>query len=173
MLPPIFLPREFQSLILTTVYIPPEANTNSAIGQLSTILTKHENENPGAFTITGDDSNQSDLRSRLPKFYQHVTCPTRRRNIHDHLHTTIKGAYRSQQRPPLGDSDHNMVHLALVYRQQLMLRKPIRKLMPRWTKSFIQSLQGCYACTDWDAFREPGQTIHEYTESVIDYLNFC
>ena len=170
---PFYLPREFQSVISIAVYVPPEANTNTAIGQLSTIQTKHENENPGAFTITGDDFNQSNLRSRLPKFYQHVTCPTRGKNILDHLYTTIKGAYRSLQRPPLGDSDHNMVHLVPVYRQQLKLRKPIQKLMPRWTKSSIQSLQGCYACTDWDAFREPGQTIHEYTEIVIDYVNFC
>ena len=139
---PFYLPREFQSLILTVAYVSSESNTKCAIDQLS------NKSRPAKTRIQG-----------RPKFYQHVTCATRKDAILDHCYTTIKGAYRSLKRAPLGESDHNMVHLVPAYRQQLKRQKPIKRTLPQWTKPAIERLRGCFACTDWNMFLEAEDNI--------------
>ncbi|XP_047677771.1 uncharacterized protein LOC125146069 [Tachysurus fulvidraco] len=42
---------------------------------------------------------------------QYITCPTRRNNTLDRCYGHVPGAYRSVCRPPLGRSDHNVIHL--------------------------------------------------------------
>ena len=42
---PFYLPRELSSLIVTVAYIPPEVSAKSAINQLSTLVSNHENAN--------------------------------------------------------------------------------------------------------------------------------
>ena len=144
---PFYLPREFGSIILTCAYIPPEVNATSAIDQLSDIVTQNENANPGAINIIAGDFNHTNLKKGLPKFYQHVKCSTRKDKTLDHCYTTIKDAYKSLKRAPLGDSDHNTVHLVPRYRQRLKQHKPIVKSVPQWSNTAIQSLQGCLART--------------------------
>ena len=100
---PFYLPREFGSVILTVAYIPPEVNAMSAIDQLSNIVTRIENANPGAISIVAGDFNHANLKKGLPKYYQHVKCPTRNNKILDHSYSTIKNAYKSLKRTPLGD----------------------------------------------------------------------
>ena len=34
-------------------------------------------------------------------------------------------------------------------------------------------LRGCFECSDWGVFKEAATDIHEYTESVSDYITFC
>ena len=57
-----YLPREFPSVMIFAVYIPPEANAKSAIDQLSDIITQHENANSGALSIIVGDFNHTNLR---------------------------------------------------------------------------------------------------------------
>ncbi len=49
----------------------------------------------------------------LPKYRQHVTCPTRDSNILDPCYTAIKDAYHSVPRAALGPSDQCSVNLIL------------------------------------------------------------
>ena len=90
-----YLPRETPSLLLTVVYTHPEVDAASAIYQISAIVTGHENANPGPISIVSGDFNHTNLRKNLSKFYQHVTCHTRKEKTLDHCYTPIKGSYRS------------------------------------------------------------------------------
>ncbi len=49
----------------------------------------------------------------LPKYRQHVTCPTRDSNILDPCYTAIKDGYHSVPRAALGPSDQCSVNLIL------------------------------------------------------------
>ena len=64
-----------------------------------------------------------------------------------------------------------MIHLVPQYRQQLKQHNPIVKSVPKWITTAIQSLQGCYACTDWSVLVD--DDLSRSTERIIDYLSFC
>ena len=165
--------REFGSLILTVTYIPPEANTTEAMYQLSDIISRHENAHPGAISIIAGDFNQSSLRKTLPKFHQHVVCHTRKDRTLDHCYTTIRGAYRSLKRAPLGDSDHNIIHLIPAYTTKLKREQPFKRCVRQWTSSAIDTLRECFNCTTWDVFLENSTSIDECTDTILDYVKFC
>lgn len=73
------------------------------------------------------DFNKANLSHELPKFRQHVTCPTRGFNILDH--TTIKNAYHSVPCAALGLSDTCLVHLIPTFKQKLRSAKPVIRLI--------------------------------------------
>ena len=160
-------------MILTAAYIPPEVCAKSAMSQLADIITTTEDANPGAKLIISGDFNHTNLRKQLPKYYQHVTCSTRGNNILDHCYSTIRGAYRSLKRAPLGESDHNMVHLVPVYKQQLKRQKPVKRSVRSWSATAIESLRGCFACTEWEVFMDSSSDLDECTDVIMDYVKFC
>ncbi|KAK1803599.1 hypothetical protein P4O66_021017 [Electrophorus voltai] len=70
---PFYLPREFTSVIINTVYIPPQANMDTAL---------------------------ANLKRAVPNLYQHVTFPTRGNRTLDHCYTPYKDSYKAQAHPP-------------------------------------------------------------------------
>ena len=50
--PPYYLPREFSSVIVTAVYIPPQADTTTALKELHWTLCKLETTDPKAAFIS-------------------------------------------------------------------------------------------------------------------------
>ncbi len=81
---PFYLPREFPSIIVTAVYIPPQADTGLA---------------------------KANLRQVMPNFHQHVSCPTRGPNTLDHCYSQFKNAYKARSLPAFGKSDHAAIFL--------------------------------------------------------------
>lgn len=71
--------------------------------------------------IMGDLNNCKPGKS-LGNFYQYVTCATQLTKRLDLCHGSIKGAYKSLQRAPLGESDHN-VYLVPSYKSVLKRHK--------------------------------------------------
>ncbi len=124
---PFYSPREFCSFILVSVYIPTQAQVSSALQKLADLITDTEQQHPYSVLTIRGDFNKADLSRELPKYRQHVTCPTRDSNILDHCYTTIKNAYHSVPRAALGLSDHCLVHLIPTYRQKLKSAKPVVK----------------------------------------------
>ena len=118
------------------------------------------------------DFNHCNLKSVLPKYYQHVSCATRGNKTLDHCYSTIKGAYKSVPRPHFGKSDHSSILLLPVYKQEIKREKPIVRTAQCWTAEGELMLQGCFESTDWSVFSDSA-TLHEYTEAVIDYVKFC
>ncbi len=108
---PFYSQREFCSFILMSVYIPPQANASSALQKLADQITDTELKPPDSVLIILRDFNKANLSRELPKYRQHVTCPTRDSNILDHCYTAIKDAYHSVPQAALRLSDHCLVHL--------------------------------------------------------------
>ncbi len=74
---PFWLPREFTAIIITAVYIPPQANTDQALKELYGNISEQETANPdAAFVVTGD-FNKANFRTIAPKYFQHITINTR------------------------------------------------------------------------------------------------
>ncbi|KAK3511758.1 hypothetical protein QTP70_021781, partial [Hemibagrus guttatus] len=170
---PFYSPREFSSFILVSVYIPPQAHVSSALQHLADQITHTEQQHPDSVIIILGDFNKANLSHELPKFKQHISCPTRDKNILDHCYTTIKDAYRSVPRAALGLSDHCLVHLLPTYRPKLKSAKPVVRTVKRWTSETEQDLQACFECTDWSIFEAGATDLDELTETVISYISFC
>ncbi len=117
--------------------------------------------------------NKGNHSCELPKYRQHVTCPTRYSYILAHCYTTIKHAYHSVPKATLGLSDHCLVHLLPTYRQILKSAKPVVKTVKRWTNETEWVLQACFYLTDWSVFEAAVNDLDELTETVTSYISFC
>ncbi len=122
---PFYSPREFSSFIFVNVYMPPDTCMSAAMQQLAEQISEMEQRYPDSLLIILGDFNKANLSCELPKYRQHVTCPTRDSNILDHCYTIIKDAYHSVPRAALGLSDHCLVNLIPTYRQKLKSSKPV------------------------------------------------
>uniref|UniRef100_A0AAQ6IRP3 Reverse transcriptase domain-containing protein n=1 Tax=Anabas testudineus TaxID=64144 RepID=A0AAQ6IRP3_ANATE len=123
--------------------------------------------------ISGD-FNHATLNKTLPTFTQFVSCPTRGERTLDPMYANVKDAYSSTALPPLGKSDHNLVHLLPQYTPLVHRQPPTIKTVKRWTEGAHLALQGCFEETDWKTLCEPhGEDIDGLTDCISDYINFC
>ena len=106
---------------------PPEVNAAKGINPLADQVLVVENANPDSVVIVVDDFNHTCLSKALPRYKQHVDCPTRKDKALDHCYTVYKGAYHASARAPPGKSDHNTVILISAYRQKLKTVMPVKK----------------------------------------------
>ncbi len=74
---PFYLPREFSSIVVTAVYIPPQADTSLALSKLHDELSGYINKHPDVACIIAGDFNKANLKKVMPNFHQHISCPTR------------------------------------------------------------------------------------------------
>ncbi|ONI45398.1 hypothetical protein AN641_04275 [Candidatus Epulonipiscioides gigas] len=58
---PYYLPREFTSVFVAAVYIPPDANSKNALQELYEVISSHMAKKPDAVMIVAGDFNQTDL----------------------------------------------------------------------------------------------------------------
>ncbi len=104
---PFWLPREFTAIIITAVYIPPQANTDQALKELYRNISEQETAHPDtAFVVTGE-FNKANFRTIAPKYFQHITINTRGDRVLDHCYSPFQDAYKSLPHPPFGKSDHS------------------------------------------------------------------
>ena len=143
---------------MTAVYIPSQANTDAAMIQLSDTVTQAEHFQPDSIVIVTGDFNKANPKKEMSKFIQQVTCATRDGRTLDHFYTTIKGAYRSIPRAPLGRSDHAMVDLVQTYKQQLKCVKPTVKTVKQLSVNAMETFRGCFKSTGWGVFKWPQPT---------------
>ncbi|KAI4886686.1 hypothetical protein NFI96_027635, partial [Prochilodus magdalenae] len=150
---PFYLPREFSAVFILAVYIPPRANSATALGLLHDAISKQETAHPDAVFIVAGDFNHCNLRTVLPKYHQHVSFPTRENNILDQVYSNVRGGYKAAARPHFGRSDHISVFLYPAYRQLLKQAPPVSKTIKVWTEETDLVLQDCFDTTDWEVFR--------------------
>ncbi len=124
---PFNLPREFTAIVIVAVYIPPCANAKDGLCELYSSISEQQTNNHDGFFIIAGDFNHTNLKTVLPKFYQHVNFATRGNNTLDFVYTTVKNAYKAEPRPHLGYSDHISVMLIPAFRPLLKLAKPVQK----------------------------------------------
>ncbi|KAI3361940.1 hypothetical protein L3Q82_012284 [Scortum barcoo] len=92
---PYYLPQEFRSVVMTAVYVPPHAdNNNKAMDELFGVIDRTETSRPEAAFIVAGDFNSANLRKVLPRYHQHISCPTRGENTLDHVYTPYADTYK-------------------------------------------------------------------------------
>ncbi len=128
---------------------------------------------PDSVLIILRDFNKANLSCELPKYRQHVTCPTKDSNILDHCYTAIKYAYHSVPRAAFGLSDHCLVQLIPTYCQKLKSAKPVLRTVKRWTNEAEQDLKAHFDHTDWSVFEAAANSLDELKETVASYISFC
>ena len=122
------------------------------------------------------DFNKCVMSTHLPNLEQYVTCPTRKDRILDQCFGNVEGAYVPRSRPPLGRSDHNVIHLLPKYRQKLKREKPVVKSIQSWTEDSIEELRGCFEATEWDLFLSDQVSCNNpelMIDTVTSYITFC
>ena len=137
--------------------------------QINNVEKKH----PHSLLIVLGDFNRANLSHELPKYKQHIRCPTRDTNTLDHCYTVLKDSYHSVPCAALGLSDHCVVHLIPTYKQKLKSAKPVVKMVRGWTDDAKVELQACFDCTDWSVFEAAASDLHELTDTVTSYISFC
>ncbi len=152
---------------ITAVYIPPQANTDQAIGELYGNISEQETANPdAAFIITGD-FNKANFRTIAPKYFQHITINTRGDRLLDHCYTSFRDAYKSLPSPHFGKSDH-------AYRQKLKREAPALRTIQCWSDQSDAILQDCFDHVDWDMFRAASDDdIEAYSDTVTCFIRKC
>lgn len=90
-----YLPWEFSVVIVTAVYIPPDANVDVGLGYVLAAINKQQNKNPDWVFIVARDFNHASLKTVLPKFDQHVKCATRGKNMLDCVYSNITKGYKA------------------------------------------------------------------------------
>uniref|UniRef100_A0A665T724 Reverse transcriptase domain-containing protein n=1 Tax=Echeneis naucrates TaxID=173247 RepID=A0A665T724_ECHNA len=171
---PYYIPREFSHVIALCVYIPPSADAAVACEKIHTVTARLQTQHPEAFIIISGDFNHATLDSTLAAFYQAVDCPTRNNKTIDLLYTNVRDAYRATPLPPLGKSDHNLVHLQPQYTPLVQRQSNTTRSIRKWSSEVEDALRDCFEATDWDVLLKPhGEDIEGQTHCLTDYLNFC
>uniref|UniRef100_A0A9J8A6D7 Reverse transcriptase domain-containing protein n=1 Tax=Cyprinus carpio carpio TaxID=630221 RepID=A0A9J8A6D7_CYPCA len=177
---PFYLPREYTAILLVSVYIPPNnnSNRNDALNELYQHISEQQTAHPDAFLIIAGDFNHADLKSVFPKIHQHINFPTRGNNILDFVYTTQRGAYKALPLPHLGASDHITVMLMPAYRPLVKVAKPVQKQIQVWPEGLSDALQDCFDTTDWNMFKQAATynnstDLQEYSETVTAYITKC
>ncbi len=171
---PFWLLREFTAIIVTTVYIPPQANTDQALKELYRNISEQETAHPdAAFVVTGD-FNKANFRTIAPKYFKHITINTRGDHVLDHCYSPFQDAYKSLPRPPFGKSDHSSVLLLSAYRQKLKCEAPALRTIQCWSDQSDAILQDCFDHVDWDMFRAASDDdIEAYSDTVTCFIRKC
>lgn len=87
---------------------------------------------------------------------------TQRRPIHQH------------PSPPLGRSDHNLVHLLPVYKPLVCRQPATSRTVTTWSDETDEALKDCFETTIWEELCNPhGDDIDSLTDCITDYINFC
>ncbi len=168
---PFYLPREFGNIVLCTVYIPPGCNAVKAAITIADCIHNQLERTPEAPCFVLGDFNHCKLEATLPGFSQYVNCNTRGGNILDKCYGNIINAYTAKVKPPLGSSDHNTVQPIPTYRSLLKRNKPQVKTVCIWDNESVETLRGCFSCTNWDLFHS--LKLEEATDTITEYIKFC
>ncbi|KAK1788558.1 hypothetical protein P4O66_002420 [Electrophorus voltai] len=168
--PPFYLPREFTSVIINIVYIPLQANMDTALWELHEPLTQFQAQHRDAALIVVGDFNRANLKRAVPNLYQHVTFPTRGNRTLDHCYTPYKDSYKALAHPPFGKSDHATIFLLPKYKQRLKWEAPVQREVTRWTDQSVAALQDALDDADWDMFRCSTDDVSKFTETVVGFV---
>ena len=171
---PFYIPREFSHVIITAIYIPPEANEKEATDLVYKIISNQQTVSPDALFLLSGDFNRVTLKSKLPTFQQCVNVPTRKDKTIDLFYTNVKGAYKDCVLQPLGLSDHNLVHLQPKYCPLVKRERPQTRFVKQWTDVACEELKACFESTDWSVFTDAcGGCLTTLSDTVTEYINFC
>jgi hypothetical protein len=171
---PYYLPRELSSVIAMAVSNPPQTETLAVLKELHWTLCKLETTYPEAAFIVAGDFNKTNLRTRLPKFYQHIDCTTRTAKTLNQCYSNLQNAYKALPRPLFGKSDHDFILILPSYRQKLKQEVPVLRTIQYWYDQSESTLQDCFDHMDWDMFRGACENnLDAYMDTVTEFIKKC
>ena len=170
---PFYLPRELNNVYVTVAYVPPSGDKTKALELLTQCIDNVNDKCPEGVKIVLGDFNGLKIKSHVPDYKQFVKCPTRKENILDLFFCNIKNSYKVIRKPPLGESDHNMLYCLPTYRQKLKSAKPTETVVKCWNEDTKLRLQGCFECTSWDSLFDPNASVDYNVDVLTSYVNFC
>ncbi|XP_063072731.1 uncharacterized protein LOC134463464 [Engraulis encrasicolus] len=169
---PYYTPREFSHCIIICVYVPPKAMPDTACDVIHATVARLQTQHTEAFFAITGDFNHVTLNSTLTNFHQFVDCATRKNKTIDLLYANVKDAYSATPLPPLGFSDHNLIHLQPLYIPKVQ-RLPVTTHTFRvWSPETEEALRDCFETTDWSLL-QGSDDLEEATACTTDYINFC
>jgi hypothetical protein len=112
---------------------PPQANTTTALKEFHGTLCKLGTIYLEAAFIGAGDFNKANLRTRLPKLYQHIDCSTHAGNKLDHCYANFRDAYKALPCPPFGQSDYDSILLLPSYKKKLKQDVPMTRTIQHWS----------------------------------------
>ncbi len=168
---PFYLPREFTSILVSAVYIPPQADTSVALSNLHDEISGYVNKHPDAACIIAGDFNKANLKKVLLNFHQHISCPTRGLNTLDHCYTPLNNAYKAHSLPAFGKSDHVVIFLTPEYKQRIAREPPVEREVTRWSPHSEAMLQASLDDVEWDMFRASSSDVSEFTDVAVSFVN--
>lgn len=167
---PYHLPREFSSVHIMTVYIPPNGCYREACTLLEDLVNDILMKHSDSVVIISGDFNLARL-SENSSLYQHVTVSTRLDNLLDLVYTNVADAYVSVQLPPVGSSDHNAVHMVPTYQSKYKKETPRITHGKAWDEiNATDSLRCAIETTQWNVLIS--DDINSSVEVVSDYLKY-
>ncbi len=141
------------------------------ITNLHDVFSGYINKHPDAAFIIAADFNKANLKKIMPKFHQHISCPTRGLNTLDHYYTPLKNAYKAHSLPAFGKSDHAAIFLTPEYKQRMVQVPPVEREVTRWSSHSEATLQAALDDVDWDMFRASSSDVSEFTEVALSFVN--
>ncbi len=166
---PFYLPREFSSIVITSVYIPPQADTSLALSNLHDVLSGYINKHPdAAFIIAGTLRKPTSRRSCRTFISIYPVQPEDR--IHSII-ATLKNAYKAHSLPAFGKSDHAAIFLTPEYKQRIVHEPPVEKEVTRLSSHSEAMLQASLDDVDWDMFRASSSDVSEFTDVALSFVN--
>lgn len=158
-------------VLVVAMYFLPSPNINQALGDCTKLQMAH----PDRYFIVTSDFSQANLKSILPKSYQHVNFAMRGENSLEEVYTNMCEVYKATKLPDISTSNHVIVMIFCKYISLLKCTKLARESISVWPSGAAQAPQDCFNCTEWDMFREAatyGRSINlEDTNSVTYYIS--
>ncbi len=164
---PILSAPGISSIVITSVYIPPQADTSLALPNLHDVLSGYINKHTDAAFIIAGDFNKANLKKVMPNFHKHISCPTRGLNTLDHCYTPLKNAYKAHSLPAFGKSDHAAIFLTPEYKQRIVEERELTC----WSSHSEAMLQASLDDVDWDMFRASSSDVSEFTDVALSFVN--
>lgn len=164
---PFYLSHDFTSIIISAIYIPPQADTVAALSELHEVLASYQIMHHNSALIVAGDFNHANLKTVRPDLQQHITCTTRRERTSDHCYSPFKNGYRATSLPPFDKSDHATILIAK-YKQRLKQEVAVRREVTRWSDQSEASLQDALNTADWEMFCSSSD--NEFTEAVLVFI---
>ncbi len=109
---PFYLPQEFSSIIVTTVYLPPQANTDLALSKLHDVLSGYI-KNTLTLPLSSRGTLTKPTSGRLCRTFINI-YPVQ---LEDHCYSQFKNAYKAHSLPAFGKSDHAVIFLTPEYKK--------------------------------------------------------
>ncbi|XDV29127.1 hypothetical protein PO909_032280 [Leuciscus waleckii] len=143
---PYYVPREFSHIVAIIVYIQPRADPSVACDVIQDTVAGIQLQHSDALIAISGDYNHVDISSFVGGFTQYVNCHTRHNSILDLCYINVENAYTVCALPPLGKSDHNLIHLRSSYRPCVMRLPATIRSYRRWTPETSEALREEVRC---------------------------